>query len=377
MVAVSEKGAPAVNVTSVTQSSCGNNDGSILLAVAGGTGSYVYSWTDEAGSPVGSSRDLTGVGPGVYSVSVSDGSGCYTYATATIPAETPMTELICLVTADTVADNIRNVVVWNKTPGQGIVGYKLYRETTSAGVFDSIAYIPVDSLSQYTDDFADPNVRSWRYKIATVNSCGVESRLSPPHKTIHLTLNLGLLNHINLIWNNYEGFEPLNGSYKIWRYTSGAGWEMINTVPVSNTNTNTYTDETAPADADLWYFVEAERLSSCTALKAATYNASRSNRKTKLKSAPESVQAFIDEYRLLVYPNPGNGLFTVRMTMDRTENLNIKVFDLGGKLVYIQEFRGISEKVEQVVDLSGLEKGMYQLHLRTDRGLYNRMLVIQ
>jgi hypothetical protein len=98
---------------------------------------------------------------------------------------------------------------------------------------------------------------------------------------MHLTLNLGLLNHINLIWNHYEGFVPQDNSYKIWRQTPGIGWEMIDVVP---SNLNSYTDQ-SPPDEDLWYFVEAVHpTGGCTPLKASTLNSSRSNRKTKLKS---------------------------------------------------------------------------------------------
>ncbi|MCK4750428.1 MAG: T9SS type A sorting domain-containing protein, partial [Bacteroidales bacterium] len=370
-IAVSEKGAPTVNVTSITQSTCGNTDGSILIAAAGGTGSFTYDWKDGTGSSVGSDEDLTGVGPGEYNVSVSDGSGCKTFATATIPAELPPTEMISLVTVDTVSG--KNVIVWNETPGKGITAYRLYRETTSAGVFDSIAYISVDSLSTYTDLFADPVIRSWRYRLAAINNCGVESRLSPPHKTMHLTINLGLLDHINLIWNHYEGYVPKDNNYKIWRHTPGIGWDMIDVVP---SNLNSYTDETAP-DEDLWYYVEAEHSSGCTPLKAATYNSSRSNRKTKFKVAPAAIGSFINKYNLVVYPNPSEGLFKLMMDIDQVEDLNIKVFDLSGKLVYLEELRNINNRFEHDIDLTGLEKGMYQLYLKTDTGMYNKTIVIQ
>lgn len=370
-IAVSEKGAPTVNVIAVNQTSCGVNDGSILISVAGGTGSYTYDWKGATGSTVGSSMDLTSVGAGEYNVSVSDGSGCKTYTTANIPAELPPRETICLVTVDTISG--KNVIVWEETQGKGIVGYNLYRETTSAGVFDHIAYIPVDSLSIYTDEFADPTIRSWRYKLASVNECGIESRLSPPHKTMHLTINIGLLDHINLIWNHYEGFIPLDNSYKIWRHTPGSGWEIIATVP---SNLNSYTD-TNPVDADLWYYVEAIHPTGCTPLKATSLNSSRSNRKSKLKASTESIGSFEDEYQLILYPNPSEGLFRLMMNMGESEDLDIKVFDLSGKLLFQDEIENSLRRLDYVIDLSNMEKGMYQLQLRTDKGVFNKTLVIQ
>lgn len=371
-IAVGEDGAASVNVTAITQTTCGNTDGSILISVAGGTGSYDYIWKNEAGAIVREDvKDLVGVGSGIYNVEVSDGSGCKAFASATIPAELPPTEMICLVTVDSLTG--RNLIAWDKTPGHGIVAYRLYRETSSAGVFDSIAWIPVDSLSSYTDDYADPVIRSWRYKLAAINSCGVESRLSPPHKTMHLTLNVGLLNHVNLIWNHYEGYLPEANNYKIWRHSGSTGWQMIDVVPA---NLNSYTDDDG-LDADLWYYVEAVHPTGCTPLKASTLNSSKSNRKNKLKEAPEGVNSFSQDYKLLVYPNPSDGLFKLMMEVDGVEDLEIKVFDLSGKLVHLEELHRVSSKLEHDIDLSRYAKGMYHLHLKTDKGKYDQILVIQ
>lgn len=370
---VNEKGAPTVNVTAVNQASCGANDGSVLIAVGGGTGKYTFDWKDETGATIWTDEDLINVGPGIYSVSVSDGSGCNAYATATIQAELPPTEPICLVTVD--STGTKNVIVWSKIHGgNGIDGYIVYRETTSSGVYDSIAYIPYDSLSMYTDESADPEVKSWRYRLATVNECGVKSRLSEPHKTMHLTINLGLAGRINLIWSPYQGFEPKDGNYKIYRYTPGIGLDMIDTQVSSDDPIVQFVD-TNPPDGDIWYYVVAEHPTGCTLLKASTLNSSRSNRKYKLKVV--SARPFMDLYNLVVYPNPSTGTFKLALDMEGTEDLDVRVFDLSGKIIYRDEIRNPGGRLEHTIDLSGYEKGIYQLNLRTDRGIYNKVLVIQ
>jgi hypothetical protein len=63
----------AVNITeTITSANCGSADGSISVVVAGGTGTYTYSW-----SPGGSTASsITALTPGNYSVSVTDQSGC-------------------------------------------------------------------------------------------------------------------------------------------------------------------------------------------------------------------------------------------------------------------------------------------------------------
>jgi hypothetical protein len=368
-VAVSEAGAPTVNIISVIQSTCGNTDGQILISVSGGTGSYTYDWKKE-GESVSTSKNLTGVGPGEYDLVVSDGSGCMTYAAATIPAELPPAQQICLVTVDTVSN--KNLVVWTKHAGLGIVSYKIYRETTSAGVFNLIATRPYDSLSSFIDTMADPAIRSWRYKISAIDGCGNESRLSNPHKTMHLTINVGILNSFNLIWNHYEGFVPFNNTYNIWRWSNDT-WTMISSVP---SNLNSYTDFDAP-EGLLWYYVEAVHPTGCTPTKAGTLNSSRSNRQSRLKYGEGIENPFLDLYNLRVYPNPGNGVFNLSMENLVSEDLNIKVFDQSGRLLYINKLYNQRDKLEQQIDLSGYAEGIYHLYLQTDKGIFNRLLIIE
>jgi hypothetical protein len=366
-IAISEKGAPSVNIISVLKSSCGNQDGQILISVAGGTGSYTFNWKKDAIN-VSTSKNLTGVGPGDYNVAVSDGSGCKTFAAATIPAVLPPTPQICLVTVDSITG--KNQIVWNKTAGAGIVSYNIYRETTSSGAFVPIVSVPYNTISSYTDDYANPMNRSWRYKISAVDGCTVESRLSSPHKTMHLTINLGLLNSINLLWNHYEGFVPLNNSYKIWRYATGAP-ELLDVIP---SNQNSYTDLTPP-EGLVWYYVEAVHPTGCTPLKASTLNSSRSNRQNKLKTGIWN--EFTESYNLSVYPNPGKGLFNVSLDLPAKGEVEIKIFDLAGKIVYVNKIPGEINTLNFQIDLSGYAQGIYQLNLKTDKKIFNRPLIIE
>ena len=62
------------NVTCV-----GSNNGSIMLAVSGGTAPYSYRWSNGA-----TTQNLTALPPGTYSVTVTDAGGCSGAATATI-----------------------------------------------------------------------------------------------------------------------------------------------------------------------------------------------------------------------------------------------------------------------------------------------------
>ena len=55
----------------VTQSSCSSNTGSVTVSVSGGTGAYTYAWL-----PAGNTATLTNMAPGSYTLTVTDGAGC-------------------------------------------------------------------------------------------------------------------------------------------------------------------------------------------------------------------------------------------------------------------------------------------------------------
>ncbi|MBK8556395.1 MAG: SprB repeat-containing protein [Lewinellaceae bacterium] len=66
--------------TTVTNSTCGNANGSIDLTVTGGTAPYTYNWG--VGQPT--TQDRTGLSAGTYTVTVTDANGCTKVTSATV-----------------------------------------------------------------------------------------------------------------------------------------------------------------------------------------------------------------------------------------------------------------------------------------------------
>ncbi|MCC7465821.1 MAG: HYR domain-containing protein, partial [Saprospiraceae bacterium] len=54
----------------------GQGAGSIDITIEGGTGPYQFVWTDEAGTVIGNTEDISGLGEGVYQVQVTDANDC-------------------------------------------------------------------------------------------------------------------------------------------------------------------------------------------------------------------------------------------------------------------------------------------------------------
>ncbi|MFL5752666.1 MAG: beta strand repeat-containing protein, partial [Bacteroidia bacterium] len=227
----------AIAVDTVVQGGCSSlSSGEIYITVTGGLLPYTFAWNNGA-----STEDVNGLSPGDYVVLVTDSNSCSVsrnvHVSSSMEGYQPE---ICLVTVDTAT--FTNLVVWEKTLTAGISAFKVYRETSSPGVYQAIGSSPYDSLSQYTDPVANPQVHSWRYKITSVDSCGTETPMSQPHKTIHLTQNLGFSGSINLAWDYYDGFSY--STYYIWRHDPSTNWVLLDSLPVTLTS---YTDLTPPS----------------------------------------------------------------------------------------------------------------------------------
>jgi len=63
----------------ITGATCGDSTGAITgVTIVSGQSPYTYLWQDVSGNNVGDSLNLSNVGPGVYTLTITDGNGCVT-----------------------------------------------------------------------------------------------------------------------------------------------------------------------------------------------------------------------------------------------------------------------------------------------------------
>lgn len=108
----------------------------------------------------------------------------------------------------TVADG-HNVLEWNAgqtLPDASIFTGKvnIYRETNVADSYEKIGEIALEN-GRFVDTDSRPDVKSNRYMITLPTVYGVESAPSRVHASVHLMVNKGMGNDINLHWTPYEG----------------------------------------------------------------------------------------------------------------------------------------------------------------------------
>jgi len=319
---------------------------------------YTYSWTGGA-----TTQDLINVTPGTYSLQVSDASGCIGMYGGQIEMTLPQVQQICMVTVDSITNT--NLIIWEKVASSGIAYYKIYRESSMPGQYLLADTVNYASMSEFTDPIADPFVRSWRYKISAVDICGNESPLSNMHKTIHLTVNKGIGNSYNLIWDDYEGFPYY--TFNIRRHTNALGWVTLDSLP----NTlHSYTNN-PPSNDGLFYCIEVVSPSSCNSEKAGAHSSTRSNVQRNYAISVPMLSA--NNINLKISPNPTNGKFTITISNFQSSIINsqLSITNVQGEVIYKSEITNLKSEI----DLSGQPSGIYIVSIKSGEKVCHQKLI--
>ena len=367
-IAISENDAPIIVVDSITDLGCGASGSSVYVRTFGGTDPITYNWDqiNVVNNNISDSIHLLNVSAGTYRLTATGDDNCAATEVVEIDFTAPETQQICLVTVDDASDH--NIITWAKPVTAQIKEYNIYKESSQSGLYFHIGTVPYDSLSEYTDTLSNPMVRSWRYKISAVDHCDNESELSDEHKTMHVTINLGLADNINLIWDHYDGLDV--GTYNIHRYTLARGDEVLTGIA---DNLTSYTDLAGvlAADPDLYYYIAIDHPNGgCTATKAKDYNTSRSNRTNRSKGTSNDIKVEnLPEFGL--FPNPNNGTFTLTITSTFSDDSYVRILDVEGREIFTKQ---ITQK-QSIISLGEVESGIYFVQLISDNYSITKKLI--
>lgn len=362
--AISNTGAALITIDSISHAGCGGS-GSVFISVSGGTQPYTYTWSNGD-----TTEDLLNTPGGAYSLSVMSADSCIATVNATIQQTSANPNPICLVTVDTTTGT--NLIVWEKQQSTSIAYYNIYKESTQPDVYFLIASVPYDSVSFFTDTFSNPIVRSWRYKIAAMDSCQNESPLSEAHKTIHLFLG-DFGSYVYLLWDHYQGFAFT--TYYINRYSDANGWEVIDSMPA---NLFTYTD-TAQLTGNVWYYIEAKHPQGCIATaKSKNFEKSRSNYENRLGTTGINNQSTGFNNQLKIYPNPYTGKTNITYILAKNTNVSLEIYSIIGKKIHtlVNENQNAgSYQYEFSASELGYSVGVYLLKLSVNETNITKLLL--
>src|SRR5690606_13708375 len=71
----------------VTNDTCGSNNGSINVSVSGGAGGYTFTWSHSA---TATTPNISALAAGVYSLTITDAEGCQRFLSITVNSSSSM-----------------------------------------------------------------------------------------------------------------------------------------------------------------------------------------------------------------------------------------------------------------------------------------------
>jgi len=329
-------------------------------------GANTFTWSPATGlsATAGSSVTANPLTTTTYTITGTSLANCTNTATITINVYEPFNnEQICIVTVDTALH--KNKIVWEKTANVRTTFYKILKESTFTGVYDSIGILPYDSMSVFVDTSSHPDQVQARYKIMLIDSCGNESDSSIAHQTIHLAVSLGVPSGHQLSWNAYQGNFSF-GTYYIYAGTSPSNLVKIDSV-ASTVFSKTYP---SPPPGQKYYCVSVQKADTCYASSVFKDQTQTSN--TSVSNMEEYQIIGIDEnqnnlFGLNVYPNPSSETISVSATIRKADSFEILFTDILGKKLFGFSEKNYSGQFNKTFDIKEFASGVYFITLTVDR----------
>ncbi|MDG2059357.1 MAG: T9SS type A sorting domain-containing protein, partial [Flavobacteriales bacterium] len=78
-----------------------------------------------------------------------------------------------------------------------------------------------------------------------------------------------------------------------------------------------------------------------------------------------------------VYPNPSRDIFNVTFTSEDVQDLDVRIINVIGEVVYTENLNEFVGEYTKQVDLATYTKGVYFLEITTDNGVINKKLILQ
>lgn len=80
---------------------------------------------------------------------------------------------------------------------------------------------------------------------------------------------------------------------------------------------------------------------------------------------------------LSMFPNPNNGIFTLKLQGESDAKVNVRILNVEGKTIYNEKLKPSGGLCTQEIDISGEGKGMYFLNIEQKGKYLSRKIVVQ
>jgi hypothetical protein len=357
--------AEIVKVQDVT---CGGNALLQVVSNYSGKGDLMYEWTPITGlnNAKISNPSVNILKDETYEVKVVTPNGCQTTEKIELSLKPMDIPSICMASVDSTG---KTLLMWEKPLTTSIDSFYIYKESNRIDEYKKIGAKGFNENSIFVDVTSDSRIQSEKYKISIVDKCGIETEKSLFHKTVHLSINKGIGNVWNLIWQPYVGF--VVPTYNIYRGTNKNDLKIIASISGANTQ---FSDYSAP-EGYVYYQIEIEKEDGCLidmtsepSFKSTVVLKSRSNIATN--NIELAVRKISDINEFNVYPNPVIDELNIEYMGD-INGSTVEILDLNGKL--IQKHMLTSNKF--IVNTKEMNAGIYTILIKTQHKTLKQKLV--
>ena len=77
-----------------------------------------------------------------------------------------------------------------------------------------------------------------------------------------------------------------------------------------------------------------------------------------------------------VYPNPSRDIFNVTFTSEDVQDLEVRVINVVGEVVYTESLEQFVGQYTKAIDLATYTKGIYFLEITTNEGVVNKKMIV-
>lgn len=222
-----------------TNSTCGLSNGSVALTVSNGNAPFTYLWSNGA-----TTKDLSNVAAGTYSVTVTDATGCTASANATVTNSGSTVTLTAKAivntntwTVSTVPTYVGNLVVLSPEDPSPVdnsnwswTGPNGFTANTRQITFSSIAANQAGTYVATYNNGGCPNTITYTVNVGSVDPC-----------TDNLASNWSFETGSLSSWTNVSGSNGIAGDYRShgskFAYVNGTIEQKINNINAGKTYT--------------------------------------------------------------------------------------------------------------------------------------------
>lgn len=164
---IAQTTVPTASIGNIVNATCASSTGSMTASTSGGTAPYVYAWNNGA-----TTATRTGLAAGTYTVTITDASGCSSWAAASISSQAPTTPT-GLTTTNITATSAK----FNWAAVSGAANYTVQARKVGTATWVTIGPITTNYKTVNSQITA---CKTYEWKVLAACSTGASSAYSSP-----------------------------------------------------------------------------------------------------------------------------------------------------------------------------------------------------